>query len=114
MVAAGLRAGGDLYRVRPAPGWVLVLEEIRVGVRALGASTEWLRWDVGRVSVAAIAAKKAPVRAQYQLAMARLLAEPLTSETLRRREVLRRLDIGGLRAAAAADPRATAAGKRGT
>jgi hypothetical protein len=104
----------DLYRVRPAPGWVSVLEEIRVGVRALRAATECLRRDVGRVSVAALAAKKAPVRTQYQQAMARLLAEPLTSETLRRREVLRRLDIVGLRLSEAADHLATAAIKRGT
>jgi hypothetical protein len=46
--------------------------------------------------------------------MARLLAEPLTSETLRRREVLRRLDIVGLRLSEAADHLATAAIKRGT
>jgi hypothetical protein len=93
---------------------VEVLEEIRVGIRALRAATECLRRDVGRVSVAALAAKKAPVRTQYQQAMARLLAEPLTSETLRRREVLRRLDIVGLRLSEAADHLATAAIKRGT
>lgn len=104
----------DLYRVTPAPGWVSVLEEIRVGVRALRAATECLRRDVGRVSVAALAAKKAPVRTQYQLAMAELLAEPLSSATLRRREVLRRLDIVGLRLSEAADHLATAAIKRGT
>lgn len=54
------------------------------------------------------------MRMQYQQAMARLLAEPLTSETLRRREVLRRLDIVGLRLSEAADHLATAAIKRGT
>lgn len=104
----------DLYGVRPGRDWVRVLEEIRVGVRALRAATECLRRDVTRVSVAALAAKKAPVRTQYQQAMARLLAEPLTSETLRRREVLRRLDIVGLRLSEAADHLATAAIKRGT
>ncbi|MBW0252486.1 DUF47 family protein [Cellulomonas sp. PS-H5] len=104
----------DLYGVRPAPSWVGVLEEIRVGVRALRAATECLRRDVRRVSVAALAAKKAPVRGQYQLAMAALLAEPLTASTLRRREVLRRLDIVGLRLSEAADHLATAAIKRGT
>lgn len=98
----------DLYRVRPALGWVSVLEEIRVGVRALRAATECLRRDVGRASVVALAAKKAPVRTQYQQAMARLLAEPLTSE------VLRRLDTVGLRLSEAADHLATAAIKRGT
>ncbi|MET0434058.1 MAG: DUF47 family protein [Cellulomonas sp.] len=104
----------DLYGVRPAPSWVGVLEEIRVGIRALRAATECLRRDVRRVSVAALAAKKAPVRGQYQLAMAALLAEPLTASTLRRREVLRRLDIVGLRLSEAADHLATAAIKRGT
>lgn len=104
----------DLYGVRPAPSWVGVLQEIRVGIRALRAATECLRRDVRRVSVAALAAKKAPVRGQYQLAMAALLAEPLTASTLRRREVLRRLDIVGLRLSEAADHLATAAIKRGT
>lgn len=103
-----------LYGVRPAPSWVGVLEEIRAGIRALRAATECLRRDVRRVSVAALAAKKAPVRGQYQLAMAALLAEPLTASTLRRREVLRRLDIVGLRLSEAADHLATAAIKRGT
>lgn len=104
----------DLYEVTPAPDWVPVLEQIRDGVRALGAATECLREDVRRVSVAALAAKKTPVRATYQAAMARLLAEPLDDSTLRRREVLRRLDIVGLRLSEAADYLATAAIKRGT
>jgi hypothetical protein len=104
----------DLYGVTPGPDWVLVLEQIRDGVRALRAATECLRQDVRRVSVAALAAKKTPVRATYQAAMARLLAEPLDDSTLRRREVLRRLDIVGLRLSEAADHLATAAIKRGT
>ncbi|MBB5472089.1 hypothetical protein HF998_00340 [Cellulomonas hominis] len=91
-----------------------MLEGIRVGVPALRAATECLRPDVGRVSVSVLAAEKAPVRTQYQQAMARLLAEPLTSGVLRRREVLRWLDIVGLRLSEAADHLATAAIKRGT
>jgi hypothetical protein len=104
----------DLYGVTPGPDWVLVLEQIRDGVLALRSATECLRQDVRRVSVAALAAKKTPVRATYQAAMARLLAEPLDDSTLRRREVLRRLDIVGLRLSEAADYLATAAIKRGT
>lgn len=104
----------DLYGVAPGVDGVPVLEQIRDGVRALARATECLRDDVGRVAVAALAAKKTPVRAQYQTAMSRLLAEPLDDSTLRRREVLRRLDIVGIRLSEAADHLATAAIKRGT
>ena len=69
-------------------------------------------WTSRRVSVAALEATKAPVRGQYQLAMA-ALAEPLTAPTVRPREVLRRLDIVGLRSSDA-DRLATAASKRRT
>ena len=48
------------------------------------------------------------MRTEYQQAMARLPAEPLTSEALRR------LDIVGLQLSEAADHLAAAAIKRGT
>lgn len=103
----------DLYGVTPGEDWTAVLEQIRDGVVALSEATGSLRDDVRGVSLAALTAKKVPVRLHYQLAMARLLAEPLDDSTLRRREALRRLDIVGIRLSEAADHLAAAAVKRG-
>lgn len=53
------------------------------------------------------------VREQYQLALAELYEEPIGSEMLRRRELLRRLDVVGLRLAEATDVLSDATIKRG-
>jgi uncharacterized protein len=51
----------------------------------------------------ALQAKKPGVRLSYQLALAELLAEPLTAETLKATLLLGRLDAAGASLAAAAD-----------
>jgi uncharacterized protein len=52
------------------------------------------------------------VREQYQLALAELYSQPLASDVLRRRELLRRLDVVGLRLAEATDVLSDATIKR--
>ena len=52
-----------------------------------------------------LAARKAVgrVRRRYQVELARIFAEPLSPETLKRRELLRRLDVVALRLGEAVD-----------
>jgi uncharacterized protein len=80
---------------------------LRAGVAALAAAPETCRAQ-------ALEARKNDVRVRYQQAMAELLAgdEPVTGHTLRRRELLRRVDVVGLRLGEAADALADGAVKR--
>ncbi len=88
---------------------------------ALARGTDGLRQAVARLvqsPQAVLDASWAPkhgatlVRTQYEQAMAELLHRPLTLDTLRVRELLRRLDIAGLRLSEAADTLADGALKR--
>jgi hypothetical protein len=60
----------------------------------------------------ALGARKNDIRQRYQTAMQAILDEPLSTETLKRRELLRRLDVVGLRIREAADALADGAVKR--
>lgn len=69
----------------------------------------------GSTSSATLAARKAAgeMRRLYQQELATLFDEPVDGETLKRRELLRRLDVVGLRLGEAADALADGTLKRG-
>lgn len=102
-----------MYGVRPAALLGPPLQAVLDGLNALRAAVE----DVGRpaseLPASSRAAKHAnDVRRAYHAAIAELLDGELTMDTLRYREVLRRLDVAGLRLEEAADALADAALKR--
>ena len=84
------------------------------GVECLRPALGQLEGPRGNARQAALATRKAAgqVRRLYQLQLAELLSGPLDNETLKRRELLRRLDVVGLRLGEAADALADGALKR--
>jgi hypothetical protein len=83
-------------------------------VECLRPALEQLDGPRGKARQATLATRKAAgqVRRLYQQQLAELLTEPLDNETLKRRELLRRLDVVGLRLGEAADALADGALKR--
>lgn len=104
----------DLYAIPSEPLLADALANVEAGVLGLREAIGSLIDAPGRASLRAAEAKKNDVRASYQRAMAALLAEgsEVTTEVLRRRELLRRVDVTGLRLAEAADALADGAVKR--
>jgi uncharacterized protein Yka (UPF0111/DUF47 family) len=107
----------DLYQMRPTdrfePLFATVIDAMDVLRQATGALID----DPAAVSRRALAAKKAgnEMRRLYQVILADLLNaddDRVTATTLKTRELLRRLDIVGLRIRQAADVLADAAVKR--
>lgn len=104
----------DLYQPKHL-GFALPLAETLVeGVDCLRPALEELDGPRGKAREAALATRKAAgqVRRLYQHQLAELLNEPFDSETLKCRELLRRLDVVGLRLGEAADALADGALKR--
>jgi uncharacterized protein len=104
----------DLYRITGEPLLVDALANIELGVLALREAVGCLVGAPELATLRALEAKGTDVRASYQHAMAALLAEgqEVTTEVLRRRELLRRVDVTGLRLAEAADALSDGAVKR--
>ncbi|WP_052669105.1 DUF47 domain-containing protein [Nitriliruptor alkaliphilus] len=104
----------DLYRIPSEPLLVDALANVEAGVLGLREAIGSLLEAPERASLLAADAKKTDVRSSYQHAVAALLAEDreVTTEILRRRELLRRVDVTGLRLAEAADALADGAVKR--
>jgi uncharacterized protein len=104
----------DLYEIPSEPLLADALANVEVGVLSLREAIACLIDAPEKASLGAAQAKKADVRSSYQQAMAALLAEgqEVTTEVLRRRELLRRVDVTGLRLAEAADALADGAVKR--
>lgn len=84
------------------------LEHLRVGVSSMGG-------DGTLVEPSTLATRKAgtAVRRCYEEGLAQLFVEPISSDTLKQREFLRRLDVVGLRLTEAADALADGWLKRG-
>lgn len=89
-----------------------LLEAVHTGVTVLRTAVAALADRPDTVSRAALQAKKNEIRPRYQVAMAELLSQAVTGGTLKRRELLRRLDVVGLRLGEAADALADGAIKR--
>lgn len=102
----------DLYGWEPDPVLADVLEGIDAGIASLEDAVRSLAESGRAVRTAALGARKNDIRQRYQTAMGAVLDEPLTSGTLKRRELLRRLDVVGLRIQEAADALADGAVKR--
>lgn len=104
----------DLFDVDAEPLLVEPLGCIADGVTALHDAVTAIIDEPERARWHALSARKNDVRSRYQQSMARLLGgdEPVRPELLRRRELLRRVDIIGLRLGEAADALADGAIKR--
>jgi uncharacterized protein len=104
----------DLYEIDGEPLLVDALANVERGLLALREAVGCLVDAPELASLRAAEAKKTDIRSSYQQAMAALLAEgqEVTTETLRRRELLRRVDVTGLRLAEAADALSDGAVKR--
>ncbi|WP_338692749.1 hypothetical protein V2W30_00835 [Streptomyces sp. Q6] len=105
----------DLLGMPGDPADLPALDAVREGLTALREAASHLVDDPRRVQRHAMAARKAAgrVRREYQEAVAALFREELSSTMLRRRELLRRLDVIGLRLNAAAADLSDALLKRG-
>jgi len=89
----------DLYGAQGEPADLPALAGVAEGLAMLRGAVQGLSDRPGEVDAATEAARKAAgqVRRHYQLAMAELLRQEVGTETLTRRELLRRLDVVGLR-----------------
>jgi uncharacterized protein len=104
----------DLFAIAGEPLLTDVLANVEAGVLALREAVASLVDAPEHASRRAWEAKRTDVRPSYERAMAALLADrqEVTTELLRRRELLRRTDVVGLRLAEAADALADGAVKR--
>jgi uncharacterized protein len=105
----------DLYGVAPAPSSGPLLDAVGDGIRALRVAVDLVVDRPADVTLASLTAHKQSgrVRQLYQTAIAALLDEDALSTTvLKQRELLRRLDVVGLRLAECADALSDAMLKR--
>jgi len=104
----------DLYGVEPDPAGAPLLEAVGDGMRILAGAVDLMLGRPREVAAASLLAHKqaGKVRQLYQAAMADLLDGELTSDTLKQRELFRRLDVVGLRLAECADALSDAMLKR--
>jgi uncharacterized protein len=103
-----------LYGITSEPLLATPLDVVAQGLRALEVAVAQLLEQPDAAGAGAAEAKRADVRAVYQQAMAELLTvpRPVDQELLARRELLRRVDVVGLRLAEAADALADGTVKR--
>ncbi|MEU8702240.1 DUF47 domain-containing protein [Streptomyces sp. NPDC048680] len=89
----------DLYGGEGEPADLPALAGVAEGLAMLRGAVRGLADRPGEVDAATSAARKSAgqVRRHYQLAMAQLLRQEVSTDTLTRRELLRRLDAVGLR-----------------
>ena len=105
----------DLFGVAPAASAGPLLEAVAEGIRTLAAAVTLVIDQPSGVSLASLSAHKQSgrVRQLYQTAIAELLDEDtLSIELLKQRELLRRLDVVGLRLGECADALSDAMLKR--
>ena len=94
----------DLYKAPDPDAFVEILDAITTSLAVLANAVTALADGPDRIVQAAKDAEHASgdVRRAFQNAIAALLEKPVNSETLRQRELLRRLDVVGLRLGEAA------------
>lgn len=107
----------DLYGMVSHEIFGPLLEEVVEALLALRSASEHIVSDPSGIARGALDAKKAGnlVRRSYQYAIAEMLEDDdrvMTARTVKARELLRRLDIVGMRVSQAADVLADAAVKR--
>lgn len=89
----------DLYQVKPSPSDLDALNAISEGLEHLREGTRRLSRRPAEVTQSTLAARKCAgrVRQLYQSALSDLFQQALSIQLLKRRELLRRQDIIGLR-----------------
>jgi len=104
----------DLYQIEGGESFVTVLDAIAGGVEDLRLAVQTLASSAKDTSQSALVSKKSAneIRRQYDAEVGRLFRGELTMDMLKARELLRRLDVVGLRLNEAADVLSDAAVKR--
>jgi len=104
----------DLYGMNSTGTFGPLLDAVIEGMTELRQAISVLATQPSEVAQGALASKKVgnKIRRLYQLEMARLFERELSMDVLKRRELLRRLDVVGLRLGEAADYLADASVKR--
>lgn len=104
----------DLYEIGGGDSFLGILDAIAHGVDDLLLAVRTLASDSKDTSQSALASKKSAgeIRRLYDAEVGRLFSGELTMEVLKSRELLRRLDVVGLRLNEAADVLSDAAVKR--
>ncbi|HEY3558446.1 MAG TPA: DUF47 family protein [Kribbella sp.] len=104
----------DLYSVRPDPGDAEILAAVSDGLGLLRAAVAVVVSRPDEVRRTSVAVRKCAgrIRQLYQFALAALFERELSTDVLKRRELLRRLDIVGLRLGECADALSDAMLKR--
>ncbi|MCI1675395.1 MAG: DUF47 family protein [Ancrocorticia sp.] len=95
----------DLYQPSKQPGADGILAAVEEGMRSLLAAVDNVIPNPRAVMTYTMAARKScnNIRNLYEHQLAELFAEPVNNDVLKRRELLRRLDVVGLRMGEAAD-----------
>lgn len=104
----------DLYGLADQSSVAPILEALTEGLGALQEALRQIVQRSTRAGMTTLAAKKAGnrVRQLYQLELAELFRRPLDVELMKRRELLRRIDVVGIRLGEAADALADGIMKR--
>lgn len=104
----------DLFGAPGGERFLPVLAAVSESLMCLGAAVTRIVAEPAGITRGALEAKKVgnQVRQAYQVALAELLEEPLSTDLVKARELLRRLDVVGLRLGDAADALADGAMKR--
>jgi hypothetical protein len=105
---------GELFCLKDPSLFAPLVETVGTGLGLLRDAIGTMSSDMSRIGTLAVAAKKAggQVRRRYQDRLADLYESELSTEVMKARDLLRRLDVVGLRLNEAADALADAAVKR--
>lgn len=101
-----------LFDVVPHGGQELMLLAIEQGLADLDKAIATIAEDPLRIRSASLAVRKNEIRRRYQESVAQTLSGQVDAASLKNRELLRRLDVVGLRLGEAADALADGAMKR--
>lgn len=103
-----------LYRVRDQQRFAPMLDQVIVGIEALETAVRDLASRPSVITHDALEAKKAggTLRRMYQYEIARIFSGTISAETMKERELVRRLEIVGVAIGEAADAIADGAMKR--
>ncbi|ANS77871.1 Phosphate transport regulator (distant of PhoU) [Serinicoccus hydrothermalis] len=102
----------DLFAVTPDPGLDTVLQAVGEGLADLEVAISAIADNPLQIRARSLAVRKNEIRRRYQVAVAETLSGAPDETTLKNRELLRRLDVVGLRLGEAADALADGAVKR--
>ncbi len=104
----------DLYKIKATDTYLGLLDATASGVDDLRRAVQTIAKDPKDTSQSALVCKKSAneIRRLYDVELGRLFSGELTMEVMKRRELLRRLDVVGLRLNEAADVLSDAAVKR--